>query len=246
MHSTQKQPVDWVDPLIDTANRRFFFLTTASRPFGMVNLSPDTRVGHDAWRSGYRYMDDSIHCFSHVHAWQLCGIPILPTLGDMRGPLGSAVYKSRFTHDTEVAQPGYHAVTLDDYDIRAELTSTTRVGFHRYTFDKAGRAWILLDLPMAIMLPMSDCVVEQTGPGEFCGYVENEATRRRPKRTKIYFAIQCDRVPSESLCWSGDDVVVTQRKPTRQWASPWIRRAGWRCPAISCRHLVLRCGIRAG
>jgi putative alpha-1,2-mannosidase len=50
---TNKQPVDWVDPLIDSANRRFFFLTTASHPFGMVNLSPDTRVGQEAWSSGY-------------------------------------------------------------------------------------------------------------------------------------------------------------------------------------------------
>ena len=58
--TASKQPVDWVDPLIDTANRRFFFLTTASHPFGMVNLSPDTRVGLEAWGSGYRY-DDGVN-----------------------------------------------------------------------------------------------------------------------------------------------------------------------------------------
>lgn len=128
MTSEKIQPVDWVDPLIDTANRRFFFLTTASRPFGMVNLSPDTRVGTDGWASGYRYTDNHVHWFSHVHAWQLCGIPMLPTLGTMRGPKGSDGYKSRFSHETEIARPGYHAVTLDDYAIRAELTATTRVG----------------------------------------------------------------------------------------------------------------------
>ena len=206
MYIDKGQPVDHVDPLIDSANRRFFFLTTASRPFGMVNLSPDTRLGSDGWESGYRYTDEHIHCFSHVHAWQLCGIPILPTLGPMRGPLGSDGYRSRFSHESEIARPGYHAVTLDDYDIRAELTATTRVGMHRYTFSKAGRAWILVDLPATIMLPMSDCTVEQTGPGEFCGYVENEATRRRPKATKIFFSLQCDRLPTESVCWHGDKV----------------------------------------
>lgn len=206
MTSEMTQPVDYVDPLIDTANRRFFFMTTASHPFGMVNLSPDTRVGLDAWQSGYRYTDDAIHCFSHVHAWQLCGIPMLPTLGEMRGSHGSDVYKSTFSHDTEIAQAGYHSVLLEDYDIQAELTATVRVGCHRYTFNKAGRAWILLDLSMAIMLPMSDCSVEQIGKNEFCGYVENEATRRRPKRTKIYFSIQCKQSPIESLCWSGEDV----------------------------------------
>lgn len=206
MNTDIKQPVDWVDPLIDTANRRFFFMTTASRPFGMVNLSPDTRVGLDAWKSGYRYTDDAIHCFSHVHAWQLCGIPILPTLGEMHGQLGSDVYKSTFSHETEVAQAGYHKVVLDDYNIQAELTATVRVGCHRYTFNEAGRAWILLDLPMAIMLPMSDTLIEQTAPNEFCGYVENEATRRRPKRTKLYFSIQCEQAPIETLCWHGDEV----------------------------------------
>lgn len=206
MNTNIKQPVDWVDPLIDTANRRFFFLTTASHPFGMVNLSPDTRVGLDGWQSGYRYTDDVIHCFSHVHAWQLCGIPMLPTLGEMRGHLGSDMYQSHLSHESEVAQPGYHRVVLDDYDIQAELTATVRVGCHRYTFNKAGRAWILLDLPMTIMLPMSDCSVEQTTPTEFCGYVENEATRRRPKRTKLYFSIQCEQAPLETLGWQGDDV----------------------------------------
>lgn len=207
MKRDMNQPVDYVDPLIDTANRRFFFMTTASHPFGMVNLSPDTRVGLDAWKSGYRYTDDAIHCFSHVHAWQLCGIPVMPTLGEMRGSLGSDVYKSKFSHDSEIAQAGYHSVVLDDYEIKAELTATVRVGCHRYTFNKAGRAWILLDLPMAIMLPMSDCLVEQTEPNEFCGYVENEATRRRPKRTKIYFSIQCEQAPVESQCWHGEEVM---------------------------------------
>lgn len=204
MTSEKTQPVDWVDPLIDTANRRFFFLTTASRPFGMVNLSPDTRVGNDGWKTGYRYTDDCVHWFSHVHAWQLCGIPIMPTLGEMRGPEGSGGYKSRFRHDTEIAQPGYHAVTLEDYDIRAELTATTRVGFHRYTCNRAGRCWVLVDLPAAIMLPISACSVARTGSDEFCGCVENAATRRRPKATKIFFALQCEQAPLECVCWKSE------------------------------------------
>lgn len=202
----KREPVDYVDPLIDTANRRFFFMTTASRPFGMVNLSPDTRVGTDAWEAGYRYIDEHIHWFSHVHAWQLCAIPVMPTMGQMRGPHGSDAYKSRFSHDTEIAQPGYHAVTLEDYDVRAELTATTRVGFHRYTFQRSGRAWILFDLLASIMLPMSDCLVEQTGDRVFCGYVENAATRRRPKPTKVFFCIDVSKAPQDIQCWQGHEV----------------------------------------
>jgi len=196
-----RQPVDWVDPLIDTANRRFFFLTTASHPFGMVNLSPDTRVGQEAWGSGYRYDDEHVHWFSHVHAWQLCGIPVMPTMGELKGHLGSGAYKSSFSHGDEEALPGYHAVTLDDFGIRAELTATCRVGLHRYTFDQDGDAWIIFGLGETIMLPMSDCFVEQEDNRTFSGFVENERTRRRPKRTKIFFDGTFDRNVEEVRAW---------------------------------------------
>ena len=62
-----KRPVEWVDPLIDTANRRFFFFSSACRPFGLVNLSPDT-INEGAWGSGYRYTEPYVLWFSHVHA----------------------------------------------------------------------------------------------------------------------------------------------------------------------------------
>ncbi len=196
-----KRPVEWVNPLIDTATRRFFFLTTASRPFGMVNLSPDTRVGSDAWKSGYRYTDEHIHWFSHVHAWQLCGIPVMPTMGRFKGHQGSEAYKSRFSHETEQAHAGYHAVHLEDYGIRAELTSTVRVGFHRYTFDRFGEAWIIMDLGAHIMLPMSDCFARVIDNTRIVGFVENDRTRRRPKRTKIFFDALFDRAPEEVRVW---------------------------------------------
>ncbi len=205
--SDAKQPVDWVDPLIDTANRRFFYLTTASRPFGLVNLSPDTRVGENAWRSGYRYNDEHIHWFSHVHAWQLCGVPMMPTHGAMRGHEGSDIYKSRFSHDSETAEPGYHAVYLDDYAIHAELSASVRVGLHRYRFDRAGQAWILLDLPASIMLPMSDCQIEQHTATEFSGFVENAATLRRPKASRIYFVLHCEQPPEELQYWKDGEQV---------------------------------------
>jgi len=66
-----------VVPTLDAANSRWFFFTSASRPFGMVNLSPDTEV-NGAWGSGYRYNTDTVKGFSHVHAWQLSGPSIMP------------------------------------------------------------------------------------------------------------------------------------------------------------------------
>lgn len=163
---TSKQPVDWVDPLIDTANRRFFFFNTASRPFGMVNLSPDTVVGKGPWFSGYRYDEEYIHGFSHVHAWQLCGIPVLPVMGELDCTQGSETYKSKFSHERETARAGNYAVHLDDHDIDVELTSTARVGFHRYTFNRSGTAWVIIDLGAELSIPISDCYAHRSGPRE--------------------------------------------------------------------------------
>lgn len=59
-----RQPVDWVRPQIDTVKPRWFYFSSACRPFGMVNLSPDTQTKGD-WNAGYRYNDDTIECFSH-------------------------------------------------------------------------------------------------------------------------------------------------------------------------------------
>jgi putative alpha-1,2-mannosidase len=138
------KPVDLVYPHIDSANSRWFFFSSACRPFGMVNLSPDM-VTNGTWGAGYRYHTDTIRCFSHIHAWQLSGIPVLPVTGEFRGHMGNDIYGSVYSHDRETVRPGYHKIVLDDYGITAELTSTTRVGFHRYTFPESASSHILFD-----------------------------------------------------------------------------------------------------
>ena len=106
-----QQPVDLVNPFIDSANSRWFFFTSASRPFGMVNLSPDMGTA-GAWESGYRYNEKTINFFSHIHAWQLSGIPVMPTTGKIKAHLGPKKYGSAYSHDNETATPGYHYVVL--------------------------------------------------------------------------------------------------------------------------------------
>lgn len=189
-----REPVDWVNPLIDTANRRFFFFSSACRPFGMVNLSPDTVNSGGAWGAGYRYDSPYICFFSHIHGWQKAGIPVLPVAGEMKGHKGSDAYCSRFSHEKETVHPGYHKVYLDDYDIDAELTSSCRVGFHRYRFRRAGESHIIFDLSAAIgPTEMSDVHMERTGPMEFTGTVVNAPTIRRPKPLPIHFVVQLNR-----------------------------------------------------
>jgi predicted alpha-1,2-mannosidase len=113
----------------------------------MVQLSPDTRVeGWDAC-SGYHYSDSTIMGFSHTH---LSGtgvadygdVLIMPSTGQMR----ASPRPCRFHHEQETATPGYYSVLLEDYNIKAELTATRRVGVHRYTFPKTAGANILVDL----------------------------------------------------------------------------------------------------
>ena len=128
----------------------------ATVPFGMVQLSPDTfNEGWD-WCSGYHYSDSSIMGFSHTHlsgtgASDMLDFLLMPGTGPskifpgLRQNPGEG-YRSRFSHEEEIAEPGYYSVLLRDYGIRAELSATERTGIHRYTFPRSGSSHFILDL----------------------------------------------------------------------------------------------------
>jgi predicted alpha-1,2-mannosidase len=204
------QPVDMVYPLTDAANSRWFFFNSATRPFGMVNLSPDNAINSD-WNAGYRYEKDSIKCFSHIHCWQLSGIPVLPTTGNFKGHLGSNHYGSPYVHKKEVIKPGYHQVFLEAYQIKAELSSTTRVGFHQYTFPASEQSQILFDF--ATFLGPSDTqygLIKKISDREIEGYAIMAPTIRRPKTVTVFFVAQFDR-PFESLkAWQNGKLLGNQ------------------------------------
>ncbi len=148
-----------VDPFIGTAGDGHTF-PGAVVPFGMVQLSPDTQIRPRSeaygWAAGYRYEDPSIVGFSHTHFSgtghsDLGDVLVMPIAGEVRFERGDpkvpgSGYSSRFSHQGEIAQPGYYAVTLSDYAIRAELTATARVGLHRYHFPGDRPAHVLIDL----------------------------------------------------------------------------------------------------
>jgi len=149
-------PVDYVNPFLGTD---FFGHTFpgASLPYAMVHLSPDINTQGWTFASGYAYSESSIMGFSHLH-WNGVGmvnggeILLMPTVGDklqvVPGPLNDPDkgYRSRFDHSSESASPGYYSVFLKDYNIKAELTSTRRAGFHRYTFPESNSSKIILDV----------------------------------------------------------------------------------------------------
>src|SRR4051812_17622962 len=145
----------YVNPFIGTGGHGHTF-PGAVVPFGMVQLSPDTRTDNWDGSSGYHYSDDVIYGFSHTHLSgtgipDYCDILFLPVqsrTGKVAEPTDRSVSHSasRFSHANEHAEPGYYSVKLDDDGIFAELTSTPRVGVHRYTFSKTETANILVDL----------------------------------------------------------------------------------------------------
>ncbi|WP_114751505.1 GH92 family glycosyl hydrolase [Pleomorphovibrio marinus] len=189
----KERPVDLVYPLLDAANSRWFYFSSATRPFGMVNLSPDTQVD-GAWNSGYRYDTDTVKGFSHVHAWQMSGVSVMPLA--FKGNAVSFLddYYSPFSHDSELVEAGYHKLYLDRYGIDAELTATHRVGIHRYTFPEDKDAGVLFQLAGTLgPCEMVDGKLEQKDKRTLLGQVTNSPTSRRPKPITVFFKVEFDQ-----------------------------------------------------
>ncbi|HWY38330.1 MAG TPA: GH92 family glycosyl hydrolase [Bacteroidia bacterium] len=139
----------YVKPMVGTGGHGHTF-PGAVLPFGMVQLSPDTR-NDGSWDgcSGYHHSDTVIWGFSHTHlSGTGCSdygdILLMPTI--KKPSWDKQTFPPKFSHQSEKASPGYYAVQLSDDKIDAELTATTRVGFHKYTFTSEGSASVFLDL----------------------------------------------------------------------------------------------------
>lgn len=166
MTTMAQKKVDYVNPMIGTSKMGHTF-PGACAPHGMVQLSPDTEnipqnidgvYQKDTYKycAGYQHSDSTIVGFSHTHLSgtghsDLGDILIMPMTGKIKLTPGvaedtSTGYRSKFSHDTEVAKAGYYKVDLEDYGVKAELTATERVGVHKYTFPKGEEQQIILDL----------------------------------------------------------------------------------------------------
>lgn len=199
------KPVDWIKPEIDTVNPRYFYFSSACRPFGLVNLSPDTQPDK-TWKSGYRYYDEKIECFSHIHGWQIAGLPVMP----VTEKTDVSDYASKFSHDDEIIKAGYHKVVLQDHGIIAELTSTTRVGFHRYTYPADQSARVILDLGRKLM--DHEMIKPEAKLRDDKMAVEGSTTMgasgRRKKEFTVYYVAEFSKAATAVGDWKEGKVVV--------------------------------------
>ncbi|MBK6995467.1 MAG: GH92 family glycosyl hydrolase [Lewinellaceae bacterium] len=143
--------LNYVNPFIGTGGHGHTY-PGATAPFGMVQLSPDTRISMLDWDgcSGYHYSDSLIYGFSHTHlsgtgVADYCDILFMPFLNGVR--LEPSEYASPFQKKKEKAEAGYYSVFLERDRIKCELTATERVGVHRYTYPGNAEKWeVLVDL----------------------------------------------------------------------------------------------------
>lgn len=186
--------VSWVDPFIETNKGRYFFFITGSRPYGMVTAAPMTINRNGG--GGYTYKELNIKCFPQVHSWTLSGIGIMPTLANVNPTQGEAAWKSPFSHDDEIAQPGYHRVFLQKPGVWAEETATERVSFYRFTWTEDTMAQILTILSGRIgSTLMAKAAIQKNSDYEFQGSVSSvkRAYNSGPIDIKIFFVIQFDK-----------------------------------------------------
>jgi predicted alpha-1,2-mannosidase len=218
-------PVNFVDPLIGTGGNGHTF-PGALLPFGMVQLSPDTGGMTGNWLSsgwnwcaGYHYSDGTIIGFSHLHRsgmgigdWG--DILMMPCTGPLKIKPGSDEhpregYRSRFSHGEEVATPGYYRVRLSDYNILAELTTTLRTGFHRYTFPKSDTTHILIDLDWGLGDIPFGCSIEIVGDNRIEGVRKSIGA---VLYQKAYFCAEFSKPFGSFGVWKGGKEKPGERK----------------------------------
>ncbi|MEW6194332.1 MAG: GH92 family glycosyl hydrolase [Bacteroidota bacterium] len=154
---TNNNYTQYVNPFLGTGLHGHTY-PGATVPFGMVQLSPDNGRGGWDWCSGYHYSDSIIVGFSHTHLsgtgiGDLCDILFMPAILPGKANAKEIIshnYKSKFSHNSESAKPGYYSLQLDDYNIKSELTAALRSGMQRHTFNKKGKHFIILDLGYAV------------------------------------------------------------------------------------------------
>ena len=236
-------PVDAVDVFTGTSNSRWMLFPGATLPFGLVKLSPDNQS--NVWNGGYEYTVNSISGFSHLHAFSLSGVSLMPVTGPIEynpglyriypgapdGPFGdmwTSGYRSRIRKETERGSPGYYAVDLLDFGVKAELTATPRCGMMRLSFPDTAEAHVILDFafPTEELCRILEATAAQTGPGELAGEIRQ--SNNYTGEYSVYFVIQTDQPFTSVDAWQRGEFAGPQTNYGADWQTPVDYRRGVR------------------
>ena len=196
---------DYIDTRMGTAHSRWMIAPGPWMPFSMVKLSPDNQ--DSGWQSGYDPSFESIGTFSHIHEWTMAGLGIMPANGPLKTEIGSQSslvkdansYRSAIDKTSEETKVGYYKVDLTDYQIKAELTATSRCGFQRYTYpqDKDARVMIDLKIPSEYDYQIVEGSIKQTGARRIEGFSKqlskNVWSADAGQNYTIYFVIEFNK-----------------------------------------------------
>lgn len=139
------EPVDMVNPFIETTRGRYFFFISGCQPFGMIGAAPMTRNKNQGG-GGYNYNDSHILGFPQIHAWMLSGLTFMPATSGVNISGSENTWKSRFSHAGETATTGYHRVYLEDSGVWVEQTATQRTSMYRMRYTHDEEAALLFNL----------------------------------------------------------------------------------------------------
>ena len=207
---------DYVDTRIGTAHSRWMIAPGPWMPFSMVKLSPDNQ--NSGWQAGYEPSFESIGTFSHIHEWTLGGLGIFASNGKLITKMGDELlneegYRSDINKRTEEAPPGYYKADLTDYDITAEITSTTRCGFIRFTFpEKRDSSRILIDfkVPSENRYELKEIEVREINKNRIEGFCHQLAPRvwsnDAQQDYSVHFVLEFDQPFEKMGSWLNDTI----------------------------------------
>lgn len=241
---TGKDLTSYVDPYIGSSFHGHVFVG-ANVPFGAVQLGP-TQIGEGwDWCSGYHYSDSVIVGFAHTHLsgtgiGDLGDILVMPFTGDVgvrKGTLKNleAGYNSKFSHDDETVTPGYYSVKLKRYDIKAELTTSERVGFHAYSYPANADAKLIFDLKEGIGWDnVTETKIEKLNDSTIVGY---RYSKGWAEDQRVFFAAVFAK-PMQSLTLFDDTVRLDKTDATGRRLKAVVNFGG-----LNDSKLLMKVGI---
>lgn len=214
---------DYVDTRIGTGHSRWMIAPGPWMPFSMIKMSPDNQ--NAGWQAGYQPSYESIGTFSSIHEWTLGGLGILATNGPLKTKIGDEFsgsdnalsYRSKIDKTGEEAPIGYYQAQLLDYDIKAEITATTRCGFLKFTFPpERDSARIVLDLHIPAeydyilkaveIKKISDTRIEGISHQHSARVWSNDADQDY----RVYFIVEFDQPMQQMGVWLDNKIIHAQ------------------------------------